>query len=110
MTTTFGTEIAILDLLTGYENIIQQLGVYEDVTHVHVVTEMCNGGSLATLLQETRMFKEKEAAWLFRCATTALLGDRNRGGSRLHFHIYTFSQRFTNWHLCGLWSVAVPSL
>ena len=70
VTTTFGTEIAILDLLTGYENIIQQLGVYEDVTHVHVVTEMCTGGSLASLLQETRMFKEKEAAWLFRCAHT----------------------------------------
>jgi len=55
-------EVDAVQLTEGISQSVQYYGSYEDATHLHIVMEVCRGGSLQDRLTREGVMSEKEAA------------------------------------------------
>eukprot|EP00210_Caulerpa_lentillifera_P006099 g5827.t1 len=60
------TEVAIMHLLRGNENIIEIVDVFEDKDSVHIIMELCTGGELFDSIVQKGTFSEYDAACMLR--------------------------------------------
>ena len=65
-------EINILRLVAGHENIIQLLDVFESVTYIFLVFELCEEGELFDYLNRVVTISEKKARRIMRQVVEAL--------------------------------------
>ena len=65
-------EINILRLVAGHENIIQLIDVFESVTYIFLVFELCTNGELFDHLNSVVSISEKRAKRIMRQVINAL--------------------------------------
>jgi len=66
-------EISILRLVGGHDNIIQLLDVFESVTYIFLVFELCSNGELFDYLNSVVTISEKRAKRIMKQVMEALL-------------------------------------
>ena len=66
-------EIAVLDYVAGHPNIIQLRDVYEDSASIHLVMDLCDGGSLIDMLHREAPLPEPKAATIFRSVIKSVM-------------------------------------
>ncbi|KAJ7545739.1 hypothetical protein O6H91_08G007800 [Diphasiastrum complanatum] len=59
-------EVQIMHHLSGYENIVELKGAYEDKYSVNLVMELCEGGELFERITQRGHYSERGAAWICR--------------------------------------------
>jgi len=72
-------EINILRLVAGHDNIIQLLDVFESVTYIFLVFELCTNGELFDHLNSVVTISEKRARRIMRQVMEALVHCHNKG-------------------------------
>jgi len=72
-------EINILRLVAGHENIIQLIDVFESVTYIFLVFELCTNGELFDHLNSVVSISEKRVKRIMRQITEALVHCHNKG-------------------------------
>ncbi|CAA0809419.1 Phosphoenolpyruvate carboxylase kinase 1 [Striga hermonthica] len=65
-------EPKILHLLSACPNILRLRAAYEDEEHVHIVTDLCDGGDLFDRISAGAPFRESDAAAVLRQLMTAI--------------------------------------
>ena len=65
-------EPKILRLLSACPNILRLHDVYEDDDHIHLVTDLCDGGDLFDRLSSGNRFSEPDAAAILKQLTAAI--------------------------------------
>eukprot|EP00090_Calanus_glacialis_P005083 TRINITY_DN13907_c0_g1_i1.p1 TRINITY_DN13907_c0_g1~~TRINITY_DN13907_c0_g1_i1.p1 ORF type:complete len:424 (+),score=134.92 TRINITY_DN13907_c0_g1_i1:165-1436(+) len=72
-------EINILRLVAGHENIIQLIDVFESVTYIFLVFELCTNGELFDHLNSVVTISEKRARKIMRQVMEALVHSHSKG-------------------------------
>jgi len=72
-------EVDSVQLTQGISQSVQYYGSYEDATHLHIVMEVCRGGSLQDRLKREGVMSEKEAAVAIISCLQFLEKCHNRG-------------------------------
>lgn len=72
-------EINILRLVAGHENIIQLIDVFESVTYIFLVFELCTNGELFDHLNSVVSISEKRAKRIMRQVINALVHCHSKG-------------------------------
>jgi len=72
-------EINILRLVAGHENIIQLIDVFESVTYIFLVFELCTNGELFDHLNSVVTISEKRARRIMRQVMEALVHCHSKG-------------------------------
>ena len=73
------SEINILKLVGGHDNIIKLLDVFESVTYIFLVFELCTNGELFDHLNSVVTISEKRARRIMKQVVEALVHCHNRG-------------------------------
>ncbi|CAI5470602.1 unnamed protein product [Closterium sp. Yama58-4] len=58
-------EISAMEALQGHRNVLPLLGLYEDEKFVYILTELCDGGDIFSLIVQTGGIPERAAAMIF---------------------------------------------
>ncbi|CAI6007001.1 unnamed protein product [Closterium sp. NIES-65] len=59
-------EVQVLGMLRGHAHVVRMEGVFEDQTAVHIVMELCQGGSLTHHIAQQGEYSERAAAAIMR--------------------------------------------
>ncbi|CAI7863289.1 unnamed protein product [Closterium sp. NIES-54] len=59
-------EVQVLGMLRGHANVVRMEGVFEDQAAVHIVMELCQGGSLTHHIAQQGEYSERAAAAIMR--------------------------------------------
>ncbi|KAI8473032.1 MAG: kinase-like domain-containing protein [Monoraphidium minutum] len=59
-------EIKVMHHLSGHPHVVTFKGAYEDMSHVHIVMELCTGGELFEHIAAKGHYRERDAAHLLR--------------------------------------------
>ena len=65
-------ELAIQRHLSGHPNVVTLQGVYEDATELHIILELCSGGTIYDVLIKSGIFSESLASKLMRQVITSV--------------------------------------
>lgn len=72
-------ELAIQRQLSGHPNIVTLQGVYEDQTELHIILELCSGGTIYDVLIKSGIFSESLASKLMQQVITSVAYCHNHG-------------------------------
>lgn len=61
-----------MQICLHHNNVLGMYGFFDDATHLYIVLEYMDGGTLYSKLKKTNQLEEQEAAYIIKQITTAL--------------------------------------